>query len=122
VQVYVALAKIDPDAAWCQLHAAVLSSAGEDIVATNDTPKTAGLHLKSEGRALVFPIRQEIAPQLVGVRASQGASGSDDALWKTIVPAGLRECTLSKLRSMQKEVEQMDAPWHRRINDPSSTA
>lgn len=123
MQVYIALSRIDPDAAWCQLHAAVVSSAAvEDTMGMSDTPDAfTQVPLKSEGRTLVFPKWQDLAPQMACAQRSQAASGYADTLWKTVIAPGLRERAPTSLRSMQQQVAQMDAPWHERVSNPFST-
>jgi hypothetical protein len=119
LQTYVALAGLDPDAAWCQLHAALLAVGGSplpglDAVGSGQsTPDQVprvppGVLLRGSGQQLDFPPAVQIAPS----PPASAASGSSKA---SVVPPGLRECSAGKLAAMMRQVEQLPPRWHKQV-------
>lgn len=136
VQTYIALARIDPDAAWCQLSAALTPAGGSTLPATacsaGDPPASEqprvppGLTLKSDdGAPLVFPSQAAIAPPLpAAAPGPPGAAGGGAAATRRrgeaappalTVPPGLRECGTAKLTAMLRQVEQLPPQWHKQV-------
>lgn len=125
-QTYIALARVDPDAAWCQLTAASLATgrhAVGGIAIEGDVPcAPAPRPTTSEGTPLVFPEQCHILPPLptqsgvpaeAALRHQRGAAKSGVGL---VVPAGLVECSAAKLSAILHEVEKMPLPWHAHIS------
>lgn len=121
LQTYIALARIDPDAAWCQLNAALVAvSSG-----TGSTPADAvhaprvpsGMRLQSGGQVLAFLPWQRISPPVLtasqprSVRAEQ----SGGAATGSVVPQGLCECGGAKLTAMMRQVAQLPPRWHKQV-------
>ena len=96
-QTYVALARVDPDPAWCQLSAALQAASGAEASAGAqqqqqqqqqqapqqqqqapqqwEQPRVApGMTLQSSGEPLTFPSQQQIAPPLPAAPTPAAAS------------------------------------------------
>ena len=126
LQAYIALARVDPDAAWCQLTAASLQGkpALGGTPAEVDVPRMAVLHppaclLTASGVPLVFPERSQIEPPLPALHSGEAAEAAlrqQRSAAKTAtglaVPEGLLECSAAKLNAMMQEVEKMLPSWH----------
>ncbi|KAL4440079.1 hypothetical protein ABPG75_003080 [Micractinium tetrahymenae] len=136
-QTYIALARIDPDAAWCQLSAALVAAGGAPLPSSassateppaSEQPRVPpGLALKSDdGTPLAFPPQTAIAPPLPTAAAAgptrAAAAGAaparrraEAALPAMTVPPGLRECGAAKLAAMLRQVEQLPPQWHKQV-------
>lgn len=124
LQAYIALARVDPDAAWCQLTAALRMGGKHAISGTpadNDDQRMAmqqapvASWLATSGTPLTFPERDQLEPPLHAATAD-AASQQQRSRTKfggcLAVPPGLLECSATKLSAMLTKVEQMPLSWH----------
>jgi hypothetical protein len=122
-QTYIALARVDPDVAWCQLTAALLVTSKRALAVAADArhvpnmgvPQPQGsMRLAASGVPLMFPERSHIEPSVPA--AVDGAASPQHPIkhlaGDLVVPAGLLECSTTKLTAMLQEIENMRLPWH----------
>lgn len=139
-QTYVALARIDPDAAWCQLSAALAAASGATLpgpAPSTDEPPACGppaseqprvppcLALKTDGGApLSFPPWGVVAPPPPVAASGPAGAASGGAAAATrgeagppalTVPPGLRDCGAAKLAAILRQVEQLPPQWHKQV-------
>ena len=124
-----ALARVDPDAAWSQLSAALQavssgasgSSAPPAALSGSEAEHAplvpADVALRSSGEPLAFPERQQIAPPLPPEPAAPAGGGRrrGEAAPGLCVPPGLREVSAAKLAAMLRQVEQLPPRWHKQV-------
>ncbi|GAB4823772.1 hypothetical protein N2152v2_010818 [Parachlorella kessleri] len=103
-QAFMALAKLDSDAAWTLLTTALRAQPGPTTLAAAATAAARG-GVGAQPRCLadpgLFPSLEELCP--VPPAASR------------VVPAGLRDCSAAKLAAMLAHVEKMGARWHQQV-------
>lgn len=121
-----ALARVDPDAAWSQLSAALQAAGGSNSDGEGENQPTppdvpAGLTLQGSGERLTFPGQQQIAPTLPpapvppAAAAGAGRRQSEAAAAGAVqmsVPPGLRQISAAKLAAMLRQVEALPPRWH----------
>jgi hypothetical protein len=91
LQAFMALAKLDSDAAWTLLSTALRAHPGSSPASVSRAAP------RCPDPTLFPPFQQLCPPPPAG---------------KGVVPRGLRECSSAKLAAMLAQVEKMGARWH----------
>ena len=115
---FIALAGVDPDAAWALLVASLRSvlptAAAVSKVVVGEEEKTA-THVKHSAPAagLENADKKELVPPsyLGGIQGSSNLPMPPG----NFLPKGLRTCGEGKLQALMREISEMSVPWHNSV-------